>query len=287
MTEDKSAAGPGAMWSSGRYETVAERLAPLADVLLDEVESHLGPLRGRRLLDVGAGTGNVALAAAIRGADVTALDPALRLLEVATARAAERGVSLRTVTGTAEDIAAEDMPDVGGTYDAVVSCLGVIFASDREAAAAAMRAVTAPGGVVSVLAWQPAHPDDPFVAPVLAALGTPPPGTPSPVDWGVPEIARGLLGGEGGTDVLALRPGEHRWEFADVDEGLRFLDDSPVHAAVRGGVDDAGRDRYQQAATEAFARHATDGRLVVRSPYLVTTARLPDDTPRDVSRQEH
>jgi SAM-dependent methyltransferase len=272
------------MWSAARYETVADRLAPLAEVLLDEVEDRLGSLRGRRLLDVGAGTGNVALAAAHRGAHVTALDPAPRLLAVAAERAATQGVDLRTVTGTAEDMADEDITGGGGTFDAVVSCLGVIFASDRAAAAAAMRRVASPGGVVSVLAWQPAPPDDPFLAPIVAALGTPPPGTPSPIDWGVPEVARDLLGAGGGD--LTHRSDEHRWEFTDIDDGLRFLDDSPVHNAVLSGVDEAGRDRYRRAAAEAFERHAVGARPVVRSPYLVTTVRLPGDLPRAASRQE-
>ncbi len=34
------------LWSAGRYESVAEQLAPLAGTLLDEVESLLGPLAG-------------------------------------------------------------------------------------------------------------------------------------------------------------------------------------------------------------------------------------------------
>lgn len=264
MTADPTVSGPGAMWSAGRYETVADRLAPLVEVLLDEVEDRLGSVRGRRLLDVGAGTGNVALAAAARGADVTAVDPAPRLLEVASARASDRGLTVRTVVATAEELGEAETP-----YDAVVSCLGVIFAADRRAAADAMRRATAPGGVMSVLAWQPGQADDPFLAPILAAVGPPPPGRPSPVDWGVPDVARDLLGHDG--DALTQRPGEHRWEFTDVDEGLRFLDDSPVHNAVLHGVDDAGRERYRTAAEEAFARHAEAGRLVVRSPYLLTT----------------
>ena len=73
----------GALWSAGRYEEVAAHLAPLTEVVPASVERSAKSLEGTRLLDVGCGTGSVAIEAATRGARVTALDPAERLPPVA------------------------------------------------------------------------------------------------------------------------------------------------------------------------------------------------------------
>lgn len=265
----------GEVWSAGRYETVAASLAPLAGVLLDEVENRLGALAGRRLLDVGAGTGNVALEAAARGAQVTALDPAARLLDVAAARAAERGFAIRTVVATAEA-----MPVPAGAFDAVVSCVGVVFARDRAAAVAGMHRATAPGGVLAVLAWQPDSLDHPFAAPVVAVVGAggPPGGAAAPpphTDWGVPETVRGILAA-GGAPVgdVVFSQAEHTWRFGDVDAVLAFLHDSPGHAAVLRGTDDSGRARFREAAVGALGPYTGAVGLSIPSPYLITTARV-------------
>jgi len=57
---------------------------------------------GMRVLDVGTGTGSLALGLDGRGLDVVALDPSRELLDVARRRAEELGVEVRFVEGTAE-----------------------------------------------------------------------------------------------------------------------------------------------------------------------------------------
>lgn len=72
---------------------------------------------GQRALDLGTGTGSLALGFATRGLDVTGLDIAPELLEVARQVAADRGVSVRFVTGraeaTGEDSASFDLVSAG------------------------------------------------------------------------------------------------------------------------------------------------------------------------------
>ena len=51
-------------WSVGRYEETAAQLLPAAELLVEEA----APLAGKRVVDVGCGTGNAALLAAVRGA---------------------------------------------------------------------------------------------------------------------------------------------------------------------------------------------------------------------------
>jgi ubiquinone/menaquinone biosynthesis C-methylase UbiE len=105
------------MLSRGRIDQVYERIADVA----------AGP--GRRVLDVGCGTGGVAIACAKRGADVTGIDIDAGMLEVARRRGAESGVDVRWVEASAAEI--EDVVGAG-SLDAVVSCLAFSELSHDE-----------------------------------------------------------------------------------------------------------------------------------------------------------
>ena len=76
------------MWALGDYASVAELID---DVARDHLFAAMPVSAGDRLLDVATGTGNAALHAARRGAEVTGLDLVPELLEVA-ARRARHGV---------------------------------------------------------------------------------------------------------------------------------------------------------------------------------------------------
>ena len=133
-------------WSLGRYERMAEQLLPAARVAIERG----APDRGERVLDVGCGTGNAALLAAVRGARVTGVDPAERLLEVARADAAARRLEADFIRGEAAALPVADR-----SADLVVSVFGVIFAPDPGVAADEIARVTAPHGRVVLCAWMP------------------------------------------------------------------------------------------------------------------------------------
>lgn len=257
--------GADALWSAGRYESVAAHLQPLADILLSAVEAELGDLQGLRLLDVGCGTGNVALEAAARGARVSGLDPARRLLDVAAERARREGVQLDLVPGDAQS-----MPWPDGTFDAVVSCVGVVFAPDQQAAARDLSRVCTDDGVVAVLAWQPATATDPLAGPVVEVIGPPPAGQPTPTDWGRTTHVTALFGDRATT----TRAGQHDWHLTDVPEATRLLlKESPLHVAVRSGLDEDRRARFDQAVEATMTRMQTPDGVRFASPYLLTTSR--------------
>jgi SAM-dependent methyltransferase len=98
--------------------------------LVREREEHallasLGDVRGRRILDVGTGTGRAALALAERGAIVTGVDASLEMLARARARAADRGLAITFDTGDAHALAFPDR-----TFDAAVSLRVIMHAPD-------------------------------------------------------------------------------------------------------------------------------------------------------------
>jgi SAM-dependent methyltransferase len=134
----------GIDWGIGHYEHTADQLEPAARVIVERA----APAAGERVVDVGCGTGNAALLAAARGAQVTGVDPAARLLEVARGRAAEAGLDVNFVEGHAAAL-----PVADGEAGLVLSVFGVIFAPDPPAAAAEMARATAPGGRIVLSAW--------------------------------------------------------------------------------------------------------------------------------------
>lgn len=133
-------------WSAGSYEPTAEQLLPAATTVVRAG----GVGRGQRVADIGCGTGNAALAAAALGAEVTGVDPAPRLLEVARERARALGVEVTFAVGEAAAIPLDD-----GAADVVLSVFATIFAADPPAAVAELVRVCAPGGRIVFSAWIP------------------------------------------------------------------------------------------------------------------------------------
>src|SRR6478609_1100124 len=175
-----------AMWASGDYPALAdEMLLELGAVLVEAC----GIRSRQRVLDVAAGTGNAAIPAAMMGAKVVASDLTPELFEAGRKEAANRGVSLEW-----QEADAEALPFGDAEFDAVMSCIGVMFAPHHQAAADELLRVCKPGGSVGLLSWTP----EGFVGQMLAALkpfGPPPPpgAQPAPL-WGSEEHVRELFG---------------------------------------------------------------------------------------------
>ena len=101
----------------------------IADTQEREIAGFLAPLPGRRILDVGTGTGRAAIALARRGAIVTGVDASAEMLAVAVRRASEAGIPADragdgSVTFLRGDAHRLDFPD--RSFDAVV-CLRVLM----------------------------------------------------------------------------------------------------------------------------------------------------------------
>lgn len=143
---------------------------------------------GERVLDVAAGQGNAAIAAARRFADTTAVDYATNLLAQGRDRAAVEQVAVTFTEGDAEKL---QFPD--GSFDVTLSTVGVMFAPDQERAAAELLRVTRPGGRIGLASWTP----ESLVAGLFQTIGRyapPPAGVASPMLWGTEARLTELFG---------------------------------------------------------------------------------------------
>jgi ubiquinone/menaquinone biosynthesis C-methylase UbiE len=98
---------------------------PIGQVLLEDQEAalstFLGNVAGLRVLDVGTGTGRVAIALSTRGAAVTGIDASGDMLNVARRRASEERLSIEFLEGDAHALAWPDR-----AFDAVI-CFRVLM----------------------------------------------------------------------------------------------------------------------------------------------------------------
>jgi SAM-dependent methyltransferase len=156
----------------------AARLARFAGVAL-----------GQRVLDVGCGTGVVAITARRAGAKVTGLDLTPELLAHAKENAAIAG--LDDIEWKEGDV--EDLPFKDGAFDIVVSQFGAMFAPRPEVAAKEMLRVLRPGGTIAFASWPPESLNGRLFA-VVSKYLPPPAGVPPPNRWGEPAVVEQLLG---------------------------------------------------------------------------------------------
>ncbi|MGH7322223.1 MAG: class I SAM-dependent methyltransferase [Candidatus Rokuibacteriota bacterium] len=103
---------------------------------------------GDRVLDVGSGTGSLALAtaAATRRSEVVGIEPTVAFVEYARARTTD--ARLRFEVGDAQDL-----PYSEAAFDRTLACLVLMFVPDAPRAVAEMRRVTRPAGTVVACVW--------------------------------------------------------------------------------------------------------------------------------------
>lgn len=171
------------MWAS--FAPTAIHTTPVAAHLVE----FAGVRPGQAVLDVGCGTGVVAITAARMGARVSALDLTPELLVEARTNGEIAGVDVAWTEGDAEVL-----PYADASFDVVLSQFGHMFAPRPEVATAEMRRVLKPGGRVAFATWPPEH----LVGRIFAFVGRhsppPPPGAAPPPQWGAIGLITERLG---------------------------------------------------------------------------------------------
>jgi SAM-dependent methyltransferase len=260
-----------AMWALGDYPAVARDVIPdLGAVLI----GACGIKPGDRVLDVAAGPGNAAIPAALAGAQVVACDLTPELLQAGRHEAAQRSAVLDW-----RQADAEALPFADGEFDAVVSCLGVMFAPHHQAGADEMVRVCRPGGTIGLINWTP----EGFIGQMFTAMKPyappPPPGAQPPPLWGREDHVRALLGDQV-TDITADRQTVTVDCFASPAAFRDYFKASygPTIAVYQAIAGDAERvtalDRDLAALAERHDRGT--GSTVMDWEYLLITARRRD-----------
>jgi len=183
-----------------------------------------GVAHGDAVLDVGCGSGVVAVTAACIGASVTGLDLTPALLERARQNASIARVEVAFTEGDAETL-----PYADGAFDVVLSQFGHIFAPRPDVALGEMLRVLKPGGRIAFSTWPPEHGTGQMFALLGKYMPQPPAGAATPVPpilWGDPNVVRTRLGdavtdlrfGRGVMLSQALSP-SHVLEFMETSFG--------------------------------------------------------------------
>lgn len=253
-----------ALWALGDYAAIAANIVrPLGPVLVDA--TGIGP--GDRVLDVAAGTGNVAIPAAATGARVAASDLCPELVEEGRRLTAEAGLTIDWAEANAEAL-----PYADDSFDAVLSCIGVMFAPHHQQAADELLRVTRPGGRIGLISWTP----EGFIGQLFATMKpyvpAPPAGVSPPPRWGDEQYLRALLG---------ERVGELTCERLELDvalfpDGAAFRDHfkanyGPTISAYRAIAADADRVATLDAEIAALGDRFLTGSAMPWE-YLLTVA---------------
>jgi SAM-dependent methyltransferase len=229
----------------------------------DDLVARLAPQTGERWLDVGCGTGAVAMRAARAGADVTGVDFSAVMIETARRRAGDQGLSIHYEVGDAESV-----PEDAASFDIVSSSVGAIFAPDQAAVARELARLLRPEGRLGLTSWRP----DGSVAKgmqVAARFQPPPPeGAGNPFEWGTEEHVRELLGDSFelsfhvGNAPQTAESGEALWDYFLTGLGpLRLLWES---------LDDEQRTKLRRASVELYEEDRCGDRIQQSRPYLLT-----------------
>jgi SAM-dependent methyltransferase len=251
-----------------QWEVAAEpwdRWGPTLESWLGEATEAMldlaGVAPGSKVLDVAAGAGGQTVAAGRRvgpSGAVLATDISPAILKFAELRASQAGltnVATREMDGESPEVEA-------GTYDAVISRLGLIYLPDQLGALEAHRRALRPGGRTAAVVYSTAERNEFFSIPVSiirrrAGLGAPAPGQPGPFSLGGEGALEALLESAGFRDIEVRRIAAPL-QMESAAECLRFEQESfgALHQML-AGLDQAERDAAWGEIEQALRRFET------------------------------
>lgn len=251
----------GDVWGSAPYERFSGQHYGAVKHLID----LLPVTKGERWLDVGTGTGEVALPAALAGARVTGCDLSPGMIAKADRRAAELQLDVRL------DVAdAQALPYPDASFDVVTSCYSLNLVTDHEAAATELARVCRPGGRLGLVTVLPDRGQAEIFGVLLRYLPPMPADAPDPYRWADRDWLQKVLGchfelsfAEG--DAPQRGPsGEAMWELMASCYG-------PAHQLV-SGLAAGSRAELARDVVAVYEGYRTPaGEISMPRPYLIIT----------------
>lgn len=247
------------IWTAGDYDRFSRYMEGGAR----EFYERLQCAPGCRLLDVGCGSGQLALLAAKDGVEVTGVDIAANWVERARVRAHAEGVRARF-----EVADAEALPFETASFDVVASLIGAMFAPRPELVAQELLRVCVSGGTLAMANWTAEGFVGQLFKNVAKFIG--PAGMPSPVLWGNESTVQERFGDGLSTLSLARRQYLFSYPFSpsEVVEFFRLYY-GPIHRAF-ASLDAEGQARLRGDLEALWAAHnqAGSGCTTVYGEYL-------------------
>ena len=237
------------IWMAGDYDRFSRYMEGDAR----DFYERLNVAPGCQLLDVGCGSGQLALIAAKDGLEVTGVDIASNLVERARTRAQAEGLR-----ACFEEADAEALPFEDASFDVVVSLIGAMFAPRPELVAKELLRVCNPGGTIAMANWTPQG----FVGQMFKTIAKfiAPSGMPSPVLWGDEATVRERLGK--GLSELNLVKRHYTFSYpfppSEVVEFFRLYY-GPTNEAF-ASLDAGGRESLRRELETLWSSHNRTGR---------------------------
>lgn len=268
MTADPASDAAYDGYASDYRDWWAPVIAPAAVRLLEGLDGLISADREATLVDIGTGTGTLAIAAMRRWPRlrVIGVDPARRLLEFAEADAAAAGLVDRFTARIGE---ADRLPVPDASVDAAVSSFVLQLVPNRVAAVREAFRVLRTGGVFASLTWLEEkdlfEPEEVFDD-VLEDLDITPPERSAGVgrSYTAPKSAAAELRRIGFRSVSARETWlEHRFTPASFVEVAEHWTEDDVFAAI----DEPIREQLRSEVTRRLERLPPD-ELVLRRPLV-------------------
>jgi len=224
---------------------------------------------GGKVLDVAAGNGNFALAAARLGGSVTASDVTPHMVELGLARTRAEGFDLAWLAGDAEAL-----PFAASSFDVVASVFGAMFAPRPELVVAEMFRVARSGGTIAMAGYGSAGYLGRLSDLISTFSSAPASSLPSPFLWGDADEVRRRFAGS--ASQLEIEPRTLTFRFDSIEDWHeRFANTNPPLMALKQMLPAAAFEGLmaQAVALVGELNQARHGRIVLESSYLVVVAR--------------
>jgi len=233
----------------------------------------VGAQPGQRILDVGCGSGGLAidLVRTTPGATALGVDLSSAQLEVARQQADELPVTFAQADAQVHDFGA-------ASFDVIASRTGTMFFTDMEQAFANLARAARPGGRLVMLVWRGIE-DNEWLRAFFGAIGrvlpmAPPPADgPGPFSLSDPARVRQVLHAAGWADVDLVAADEPLCFGPDPDSATTFMVGQMKWLFDK--LDDVGKRQAQAHLHEVMAAHAGDGGVLLGSGAWIVTARRP------------
>ncbi|MFO1088130.1 MAG: methyltransferase domain-containing protein [Hyphomicrobiales bacterium] len=256
----------GQKWAT-LWTQLDRMLASVTAVLVDAA----GDVRGKSVLDIGCGTGQLSALLAAQGASVTGIDISAPMLAVAKERSGDH------VTFLERDAAAFRASD---QFDLAISRFGVMFFDDPPAAFRMIHENVRPDGRLVFACWRTVAENEWVSVPMgavrdlLPESPPPDPHAPGPFAFADDRRVHAILDAAGFRRI-AIRPVDVPitiGEDGGVDSAVRFvLQIGPVGAALAESPDTVREAAAERLAT-ALGRHAKPDGVVLKGAIWLVQA---------------